>query len=124
LRIQAFTQKPGTDGSSSSHFLFSSWVTISGKVPNTPVVTFEEASATVTEDDASGTYSVNIAAAPTLATASSVNIVVDPASTASSNEYDVPSTRTLAAEDEHASQLAFDFNDDTMKRTCGANVLT
>ena len=36
LRIQAYTQQPGTDGSQDAHWRYSSWVTVANKIPIGP----------------------------------------------------------------------------------------
>ena len=81
--------------------------------PTKPVLTFANASESVSESDASNIVNVN--AAPTLATASSVNFRVDPASTASSDEYSVAATGTVAADaGTPAAGAILDVNDDTV----------
>ena len=79
-----------------------------------PVLTFDEASTSLRENHSSGSYSFGIDASPTLSVATSVNILVDPASTASSDEYSVPATQSLAADVDSASLVNVDFNDDSV----------
>ena len=90
------------------------WAFTTG-TPTRPVLTFDEASRSLRENLTSGTTSVSIDASPTLATAiRSVNIRVDPASTASSDEYSVPTTKSLAADVDSAALVAVEFNDDSV----------
>ena len=90
------------------------WAFTTG-TPTRPVLTFDAASRSLRENLTSGSTSVSIDASPTLGTAiRSVNIRVDPASTASSDEYSVPTTKSLLADSDSAASVNVDFNDDSV----------
>ena len=79
----------------------------------TPVVTFGLASEALSEGI--GSAIVEMSVAPTLATASSVNVRVDSASTASSGDYNEPSTPVeLSADASSTGVILLSITDDTV----------
>ena len=93
LRIQAWTQQPGIDGTQDSHFLLSSWVTINGQTPQQAPSPGAIVSETVVSMTAGSTATYTVV----LDTAPAANVTTGATSGATDKATVTPATRTFTS---------------------------